>query len=85
MGYCQSDSEDVFLGSVCLFAAFLAHQGLRALSISSYLSALRHLQVLCDVPSPQWAEWLHQLSTETVADYSNNSERLAGGMYKYVG
>ena len=43
--------------SVCLFAAFLAHQGLKAQSISSYLSALRHLQVSSGLPPPQRAEW----------------------------
>ena len=43
--------------STCLFAAFLAHQGLNSQSISMYLSALQHLQVSADLqPSPR-AEW----------------------------
>ena len=43
--------------STCLFAAFLAHQGLKLQSISVYLSALRHMQVSADLqPSPR-AEW----------------------------
>ena len=43
--------------SICLFAAFLVHQGLRAQSISTYLSALRHLQITAGLPSPQRSEW----------------------------
>ena len=50
--------------SVCLFAAFLAHQGLRAQSISTYLSALRQRerrsrlkQVSSGLPPPQRADW----------------------------
>ena len=43
--------------SVCLFAAFLAHQGLKVQSIFSYLSALRHLQVSSGLPPPQQVEW----------------------------
>ena len=43
--------------STCLFAAFLAHQGLKSQSILSYLSALRHLQISAGLPSPQRSEW----------------------------
>ena len=43
--------------SVCLFAAFLVHQGLRAQSISTYLSALRHLQISAGLQPQQRAEW----------------------------
>ena len=43
--------------STCLFAAFLAHQGLKSQSISSYLSALRHLQVSAGFGPPQRSEW----------------------------
>ena len=43
--------------SVCLFAAFLAHEGLKSQSISVYLSALRHLQVSAGLPAPDRAEW----------------------------
>lgn len=43
--------------STCLFAAFLAHQGLKSQSISCYLSALRHLQVSAGHNSPQRANW----------------------------
>ena len=41
----------------CLFAAFLAHQGLKSQSVSVYLSALRHLQITAGLPAPQRAEW----------------------------
>ena len=41
----------------CLFAAFLAHQGLKSQSVSVYLSALRHLQISAGLPAPQRAEW----------------------------
>ena len=47
--------------SLCLFAAFLANQGLQASSIMAYLSAVRHLQVSTGLPSPttnSWP-WLH--------------------------
>ena len=43
--------------SVCLFAAFLAHQGLKSQSISTYLSGLRHLQVSAGFPPPERSEW----------------------------
>ena len=35
----------------CLFAAFLAHQGLKSQSVSVYLSALRHLQITAGLPA----------------------------------
>ena len=41
----------------CLFAAFLAHQGLKSQSVSVYLSALRHLQISAGLPAPQRNEW----------------------------
>ena len=38
----------------CLFAAFLAHQGLKPQSISVYLAAIRHLQVSAGLdPAPR--------------------------------
>ena len=43
--------------SVCLFAAFLAHQGLKSQSISTYLSGLRHLQVSAGLQPPQRSTW----------------------------
>ena len=43
--------------SVCLFAAFLASQGLQPSSITSYLAALRHFQVSAGLPPPQRSEW----------------------------
>ena len=43
--------------STCLFAAFLAHQGLKSQSISTYLSAVRHLQISAGLPAPQRFEW----------------------------
>ena len=43
--------------SVCLFAAFLAHQGLKSQSISTYLSGLRHLQVSSGLQPPDRSEW----------------------------
>ena len=43
--------------STCLFAAFLAHQGLKSQSISTYLSAVRHLQISAGLPAPQRSEW----------------------------
>lgn len=43
--------------SVCLFAAFLVQKGLRAQSISTYLSALRHLQISAGLHPPQRSEW----------------------------
>ena len=42
---------------MCLFAAFLAHQGLQPNSISAYLSALRHLQVSAGLPPPPRDDW----------------------------
>ena len=50
--------------SLCLFAAFLANQGLQASSITAYLSAVRHLQISAGLPSPttdSWP-WLHYVS-----------------------
>ena len=50
--------------SLCLFAAFLANQGLQASSIMAYLSAVRHLQISAGLPSPttdSWP-WLHYVS-----------------------
>ena len=43
--------------TVCLFAAYLAHQGLQPNSISAYLSALRHLQVSAGLPPPPREDW----------------------------
>ena len=43
--------------STCLFASFLAHQGLKSQSISAYLSALRHLQISAGFSPPQRAVW----------------------------
>ena len=43
--------------SVCLFTAFLAHQGLKSQSILVYLSGLRHLQVSAGLQLPQRADW----------------------------
>lgn len=43
--------------SSCLFAAFLAHQGLKSQSISSYLSAVWHLQISAGLEPPQRATW----------------------------
>ena len=43
--------------STCLFAAFLAHQGLKSQTISCYLSALRHLQVSNGLDAPKRADW----------------------------
>ena len=43
--------------SVCLFAAFLAHQGLKSQSISVYLSSLRHLQVSSGFSPPRRCDW----------------------------
>ena len=42
---------------VCLFSAFLAHQGLRAQTISTYLSGVRHLQVSAGLKAPNRADW----------------------------
>lgn len=42
--------------SLCLFAAFLAYQGLKQQSIKSYLAALRHLQVSAGLPAPDRSE-----------------------------
>ena len=41
--------------SLCLFAAFLANEGLRAQSISVYLSAVRHLQIAAGFQAPPLA------------------------------
>lgn len=43
--------------STCLFAAFLAHQGLKSQSISTYLSGLRHLQISAGQGTVQGAKW----------------------------
>ena len=43
--------------SLCLFAAFLANEGLRAQSISVYLSALRHLQIAAGLQAPPLSSW----------------------------
>ena len=43
--------------TLCLFASFLAYQGLRAQSISSYLSALRHMQVSAGLAATPRSEW----------------------------
>ena len=43
--------------SLCLFAAFLANQGLQASSIMAYLSAVRHLQISAGLPSPTTNSW----------------------------
>ena len=42
---------------LCIFAVFLAQQGLKSSSISVYLSALRHLQVSAGLPAPQRSDW----------------------------
>jgi hypothetical protein len=42
---------------LCLFAAFLANEGLRAQSISVYLSALRHLQISAGLQAPTPSAW----------------------------
>lgn len=42
---------------VCLFAAFLSHQGLRPQTIAAYLSAIRHLQVSAGMEAPNRADW----------------------------
>ena len=43
--------------STCLFATFLAQQGLKPQSISVYLSALRHLEVSAGLDPPLRAAW----------------------------
>ena len=43
--------------SLCLFAAYLAYQGLKPQTINSYLAALRHLQVSAGLPTPNRADW----------------------------
>lgn len=43
--------------SVCLFAVFLAQQGLRPQTISSYLSALRHLQIAAGLDATSRSDW----------------------------
>ena len=43
--------------NLCLFSAFLAHQGLQAQTVSSYLSALRHLQVSAGFSAPNRSDW----------------------------
>lgn len=43
--------------TTCLFASFLAHQGLKSQSISAYLSALRYLQVSNGLDAPCRANW----------------------------
>lgn len=50
--------------TLCLFAAFLANQGLQSRSITAYLSALRHLQIAAGLPAPPmntWP-WLHYVT-----------------------
>lgn len=42
---------------LCLFSVYLAQQGVQPQSISSYLSALRHLQVSAGLPAPNRTEW----------------------------
>lgn len=62
--------------STCLFAAFLAHQGLKSQSISAYLSALRHLQVSAGFDSPQRSAWLRlQYVLKGIAHCQPNSTR----------
>ena len=46
--------------STCLFATFLAHQGLKSQSIAIYLSALRHLQITAGLDAPQRSAWPRQ-------------------------
>ena len=43
--------------TLCLFAAFLVNEGLRAQSISVYLSAVCHLQVSSGLPAPSRSTW----------------------------
>ena len=43
--------------NLCLFAAFLAHEGLQPQSISGYLSALRHLQITAGLAAPARSDW----------------------------
>ena len=41
----------------CLFVAFLSKTGINPTSISTYLAAIRHLQVESGLPPPQRADW----------------------------
>ena len=43
--------------SLCLFAAFLANEGLQAFTISAYLSGLRFFQISSRYQSPQISSW----------------------------
>ena len=43
--------------TLCLFAAFLANQGLQARTIQAYLSALRHFQIAAGLPAPAFSSW----------------------------
>ena len=50
--------------TLCLFAAFLANEGLQARTISAYLSGLRHFQISAGLPPPPhnaWP-WLHYVT-----------------------
>lgn len=65
--------------AVCLFAAYLAHQGLQPTSISAYLAALRHLQVSAGLPPPPRSEWprlQYVLRGITRAQITNRRNRL---------
>uniref|UniRef100_A0A1X7SMU1 Core-binding (CB) domain-containing protein n=1 Tax=Amphimedon queenslandica TaxID=400682 RepID=A0A1X7SMU1_AMPQE len=50
--------------TLCLFAAFLANQGLQARTIQAYLSALRHFQISAGLPAPPLSSWpwLHYIT-----------------------
>ena len=43
--------------TLCLFAAYLANQGLQARSISAYLSGLRYLQISSGLQAPAFSSW----------------------------
>ena len=49
---------------LCLFAAYLANQGLQARSISAYLSGLRYLQISSGLQAPAFScwPWLHYVT-----------------------
>ena len=63
--------------SLCLFAAFLANQGLHARTISAYLSAVRHLQISAGLPTPQISSWpwLHYV-TRGIKRSQNQSTKV---------
>lgn len=42
---------------LCLYVSYLANKGLSYSTINSYLSALRHLHIIHDMPEPQQASW----------------------------